>query len=355
MQNSQFSQVLIVWGRDHGRTGLPWQIKPTPYRVWVSEIMLQQTQVTTVIPYYERFMQRFPDVHALAKADQDEVMHHWSGLGYYARGRNLHKAASVIVEQYSGQFPGSFDDILALPGIGRSTAGAILSLAMGERYPILDGNAKRVFARYFAVEGWPGKPSIQKVLWQWADACLPDQEVGFYHQSLMDIGATLCSRKKPRCSDCPLVDDCLAYASGEPDRYPASKPKKIKPVKQVTMLILHNGRGELLLEARPPSGIWGGLWGLPEFQSIEEAKACAIQQSNSDGSRVSCWPVRRHTFTHFHLDIQPVAVECESLTDCVMETNRRVWYNTHSPEPLGLAAPVKQMIEVLQSQAEVTL
>jgi len=352
LQENQFSSVLMEWGRIHGRTGLPWQNELTPYRVWVSEIMLQQTQVATVVPYYERFMARFPEVQSLAEADADEVMHHWSGLGYYARGRNLHKAAGVIVDQFAGQFPETFDEILSLPGIGRSTAGAILSLALRQRYPILDGNAKRVFARYFAVAGWPGHQSVQKVLWQQAEDCLPEKQVGFYHQSLMDLGATLCTRRRPACDRCPLCDGCLAYSEGEPEHYPASKPKKEKPVKQVVMLLLHDGQGQLLLEARPLTGIWGGLWGLPEFPSVEDAGAWVTRRSDADVFASECWPVRRHTFTHFHLDITPLAVQCDSLTDCVMEAGRQVWYNTHSPESLGLAAPVKQMIEVLQSLQE---
>ncbi len=350
MQKSVFSSALIQWGRKHGRTGLPWQIDPTPYRVWVSEIMLQQTQVATVIPYYERFMVRFPSVQALAQSEPDEVMHHWSGLGYYARGRNLHKAAKAIVEQFDGCFPTSYQEILALPGIGRSTAGAVLSLAMGQRYPILDGNVKRVFARFFAVDGWPGHLPVQKRLWQLVEDCLPEHEVGLYHQSLMDLGATLCSRRQPTCAQCPLEAGCRAAAEGVPDRYPTSKPKKDKPVKQAVMLLLHNGQGQLLLEARPASGVWGGLWAFPEFQSV----AAAEQWANAKIGRIELpsrpWSRQRYTFSHYHFDVQPLEVNCEDPMDCVMDGDRFVWYNTQSPASLGLAAPVKQMIDLLQQQ-----
>ncbi len=264
MTPRQFSAALLDWYDHHGRRDLPWQSEPTPYRVWVSEIMLQQTQVSTVIPYYRRFMQSFPDVAALAAAGQDQVLHHWSGLGYYARARHLHAAAQRVV-QSGGAFPDTLEAVMALPGVGRSTAGAILALACAQRHPILDGNVKRVLARFHAVDGWPGQATVQKRLWQLAEMYTPHARVAHYTQAIMDLGATLCTRGRPDCGQCPVRSGCAAHGSSRQADYPAPRPARILPVRTVTMLLLGNQASELLLERRPPTGIWGGLWSFPEL------------------------------------------------------------------------------------------
>ncbi|NNF17171.1 MAG: A/G-specific adenine glycosylase, partial [Gammaproteobacteria bacterium] len=251
--DSTLSARLLSWFASHGRHNLPWQQDPAPYRVWVSEIMLQQTQVATVIPYYQKFMQRFPGIDDLAAAPLDHVLHHWSGLGYYARARNLHKAAQQIVAQHGGKFPSTPEDLIGLPGIGRSTAGAILSLALNTRAPILDGNVKRVLARHFAVPGWPGKAAVQHALWELAEAHTPAQQFADYTQGIMDLGASVCTRTRPRCDVCPLQATCEAHRHGTELDYPGRKPKKIKPVRECKMLLcLHDQH--LLLQQRPPTG-----------------------------------------------------------------------------------------------------
>ena len=268
MTTNAFSTRVLAWFDENGRKDLPWQHDISPYRVWISEIMLQQTQVATVIPYYESFMQRFPDVLALADASEDEVMHLWSGLGYYSRARNLHKSAKMVAHELGGVFPQTLDGMIALPGIGRSTAGAILSIASGQQTAILDGNVKRVLARFQAVEGWPGKTPVLNELWEYAEAYTPMARVADYTQAMMDLGATVCTRSRPQCGDCPLVADCEGHASGEPTRYPGKKPKKVLPVKQTCMVVLEH-QGQILLEKRPPTGIWPGLWSLPEVADTD--------------------------------------------------------------------------------------
>ena len=267
-----FAERLLTWFHGHGRRDLPWQRNINAYRVWVSEIMLQQTQVKTVIPYYERFMARFPTVHDLAGAELDDVLHHWTGLGYYARGRNLHGAARVIVDDHGGELPPSVEELAALPGIGRSTAGAIAAIAGGVRAPILDGNVKRVLARFHAVSGYPGEAAVAKTLWGLADEHTPDRRVADYTQAIMDLGATLCTRSRPGCSNCPVAERCQALAADQIDRYPGRKPKKEKPVRAARMFIVHDGEGACLLERRPDEGIWGGLWTPPERSSDTTAE-----------------------------------------------------------------------------------
>ena len=260
-----FAERLLAWFDVHGRKDLPWQVDDS-YAIWISEIMLQQTQVQTVIPYYERFMLRFPDAVALADAPLDEVLHHWSGLGYYARARNLHAAAEIVRDQHGGRFPTSFDDVEALPGVGRSTAGAIIALSSGERHPILDGNVKRVLARHAAIDGWPGKTDVANALWALAEEHTPTERVADYTQAIMDLGATLCTRSRPRCAACPVHADCRACAMDAVERFPGKKPKKAKPRKVTTMLMAVS-RDSLYLERRPAAGIWGGLWSLPEVDN----------------------------------------------------------------------------------------
>ncbi len=347
---TDFAQRLLAWHAVHGRKDLPWQRNTTPYRVWVSEIMLQQTQVATVIPYYQRFMDSFPSLSALAAAELDEVLHHWSGLGYYARGRNLHKTAQLVMTEHEGAFPQRMEEVIALPGVGRSTAGAILSIACGQRQPILDGNVKRVLARHYAVQGWPGKTSVAEQMWRYADKLTPDENVATYTQAIMDLGASLCSRSKPNCGECPVNEDCMAYAQGTPKAYPHSKPKKVTPVRTVRMWLLENAEGDVLLERRPPTGIWGGLWGLPE-QSVEEQSEDWLNSHQWQPSLQRELPVMRHTFSHFHLDIQPVHVKVTQNNAAVMEAQRWLWYKPASSKG-GLAAPVAKLLKLIQSANE---
>lgn len=341
-----FSTRLLRWADYSGRKDLPWQTQPTAYRVWVSEIMLQQTQVSTVIPYYLRFMRRFPDVRSLAQAAPDEVLHLWSGLGYYARARNLHRAARLICDQHRGDLPRNIEGLQRLPGIGRSTAAAILALAHGERHAILDGNVKRVLARYHAIGGWPGDQNVEKQLWACAESHTPSRRARDYTQAIMDLGATVCTRARPACGRCPLRESCAAHVNGCETRYPAPKPRKSLPVRSATFLLLQNSRGEVLLEQRPPSGVWGGLWSLPEC-----TQTSAVQIRQWCRKHLGCgidtlkfWPRLRHTFSHFHLDIAPVQGRVGKIHTAVMEPGRRVWYNMDSPDARGLAAPVKALL-----------
>jgi A/G-specific adenine glycosylase len=347
LSNKRFVSAVLAWYRRHGRRDLPWQRERSAYRVWVSEIMLQQTQVATVIPYYERFMTRFPSLLALAEAEPDEVLHLWSGLGYYARARNLHRAAQQVRNIHNGRFPEAIEPVMELPGVGRSTAGAILSLALDQPHPILDGNVKRVLARCFAVEGWPGRAQVERRLWELAGSLTPKSRVQAYNQAMMDLGAMVCVRSRPACASCPLSGQCLALARGNVHDYPGKKPVAGKPMRPVFMLLLHNGQGELMLERRPPSGVWGGLWSLPEFVSRADAEGWVAERLGVERPLLSAWPSRRHTFSHFHLEITPLEMGLENSTDCVMDGDSRVWYNTHSPEDLGLAAPVMRLIDEL--------
>jgi A/G-specific adenine glycosylase len=344
-----FSTRLLTWFDQHGRTDLPWQRDRTPYRVWVSEIMLQQTRVATVIPYFDAFMRRFPDVATLARAPLDDVLHRWSGLGYYARARHLHRAARIIVEQHSSEFPQSLEAAMELPGVGRSTAGAILALARRERHPILDGNAKRVLARFFGIEGLPGEPATNRQLWTLADACTPGERVDDYTQAIMDLGATVCVRRRPDCARCPLSQDCAAHSSGRQSELPAARPRRARRVRSTCMLIAIRSGGHVLLEQRPPHGIWGGLWGLPEFPSAEAAREWSMQTLRVAAAGTQRLGTLRHSFTHFDLDIEPVRIECEDASG-VMESGRYVWYDPAAPQRVGIAAPVKSLIDSALSE-----
>lgn len=299
-----FSARLIDWQKVHGRHDLPWQNTRDPYAIWVSEIMLQQTQVTAVIGYYARFMQRFPYIASLANASQEEVLQYWSGLGYYSRARNLHNAAQTIVDEHGGEFPQDFEAIQQLSGIGRSTAAAIASFAFNQVQTILDGNVKRVLARHFVVEGWPGLPKVEKQLWALAEELLPAQDMVAYTQGLMDLGATLCTRSNPKCAFCPLNATCGAYAQNRVKELPNSKPRKVSPQKHTTMLLLLSGN-EVMLEKRPPSGIWGGLWSLPEIGMHEIAVEVATSRFGLQTEADEPLPLVNHAFTHFKLEITP--------------------------------------------------
>ncbi len=342
-----FSDRVLTWFDQHGRKDLPWQRDITPYRVWVSEIMLQQTQVRTVIPYYERFMARFPTVGELAAAAEDEVLHLWTGLGYYARARNLHKAARQVCEQFHGEFPATVDALAGLPGVGRSTAGAIVSIAYRKRAPILDGNVKRVLARHGAIDGWPGDAAVLKQLWALAEDYTPGERVADYSQAMMDLGATLCTRSRPDCGRCPLALDCRALAAGEQDRYPGRKPKKALPVKSTVFLMAQSPDGDLWLERRPPSGIWGGLWCFPELDGEDECTTWCVDRWGREPAAAEQWEPFRHTFSHYHLDIQPVLVTLDREPGAVMDTSAQLWYNLRQPPAVGLAAPVSGLLERL--------
>jgi A/G-specific adenine glycosylase len=349
LKNIELGSRLLEWFAHHGRKDLPWQRQRTPYRVWVSEIMLQQTQVATVIPYYQRFMARFPDVAALASASQDQVLHYWSGLGYYARARNLHAAAQQVVTQHGGEFPETRDVLVALPGIGRSTAGAILALACAQREAILDGNVKRVLARFHAVEGWPGRSQVQKRLWELAELHTPEDNVAEYTQAIMDFGATVCTRSNPACDRCPLHVDCVVRQTGRQHEFPTPRPGKRLPVRATRMLLLLNGDHEVLLEQRPPAGVWGGLWGFPEPGDDVPVENWAMQQLGIEIELLESWPVLRHTFSHFHLDITPI-LAMESRPDCrIMDSAGHHWYRPGSDDELGIAAPVEKMLKRLST------
>ncbi len=337
---------LLPWFDAHGRHDLPWQSDPTPYRVWVSEVMLQQTQVETVKPYFERFMARFPDVAALAAAPQDEVMRLWSGLGYYARARNLHRAAAEILSTHGGELPESLEALMALPGIGRSTAGAILALSRGQRHPILDGNVKRVLARVHLVEDAAESSAGLKRLWALSEAATPDTRVAAFTQAIMDLGATVCIHANPDCAHCPLSDGCGAFVAGRTSEIPAARRRAPRRLKRTHMLIAMSG-GRVLLERRPQQGIWGGLWAPPEFAD-EDAVAGFIAGRYGDA------PFRRlatvpHAFTHFDLDIEPWLVELSKHQD-IAEGEAR-WQELASLADVGLPAPVARLLEELNDGA----
>ena len=346
-----FASRLLAWYRRYGRKHLPWQRDIDPYRVWVSEIMLQQTQVTTVIPYFERFMASFPDIGTLADAAQDAVLAHWSGLGYYARARNLHAAAQIVRDAHAGVFPTDFDTVVALPGIGRSTAGAILAIACGVRHPILDGNVKRVLARHAAIAGWPGSSAVAKQLWTLAERRTPAARVNHYTQAIMDLGATLCTRRRPDCAACPVADDCRARQTGTVERYPGRKPKPVKPLRQTTMVLAVES-ASVYLERRPASGIWGGLWSLPELAADSPSDWCEARFAVTPTESVR-WSTVRHSFSHYDLDIEPVVLRLAAAPRKLADDDAGHWVPLHSAPPGGMAAPVKKLIDVLRNDFHV--
>ena len=346
MGEPAFSRRLLAWHRRHGRRDLPWKQTRDPYPIWVSEIMLQQTQVSTVIPYFERFMTRFPDIRTLAAATLDEVLHHWTGLGYYARARNLQRAAVTIVNAHDGRFPRTFDAVHALPGIGLSTAGAILAFAFGQRHVILDGNVKRVLARYHAIKGWPGKREIEKRLWVLADQHTPRTRVRNYTQAIMDLGATVCRRANPDCVSCPVNHGCRARALDSPSAYPTPAPRRRLPIRGTAMLIIRDRRGRVLLQRRPPAGLWGGLWGFPECGS-DDVRAWCRETLGLEVKLEAALPPLRHSFSHFHLDITPITVRALGAGKA-MEHPQSLWYNPRQPDERGFAAPVKRLLEALR-------
>jgi A/G-specific adenine glycosylase len=351
MQAPQFAQQVLDWYQRFGRKTLPWQQEKTPYKVWLSEVMLQQTQVATVIPYFERFMARFPTVTDLAAAPLDEVLHLWTGLGYYARARNLHKAAKQVVDKHGGEFPRNFDDVAALPGVGRSTAGAILSLSLGQHFPILDGNVKRVLARCYAVAGWPGKKDVEKRLWQLSEDVTPAQGVSQFNQAMMDLGALVCTRSRPKCEICPLNSGCVAYANSSWASYPGKKPKQTLPERSGWFLMMQHG-DDVWLEQRPPVGLWGGLFCFPQF-TTEQAMIDWLAERGIH-ARPQQLTAFRHTFSHFHLDIVPMWLAWPS-SGSLMDEAGGLWYNLAQPPSVGLAAPVERLLHELRHPQQLAL
>lgn len=343
-----FAKNILTWYEAYGRKTLPWQQNKTAYSVWLSEIMLQQTQVTTVIPYFEKFMQRFPTVNELADADQDEVLHYWTGLGYYARARNLHKAAQIVANEYQGEFPRTLDDVHRLPGVGRSTAAAILSSVYKQPHAILDGNVKRTLARCFAVEGWPGQKPVENRLWSISEQHTPDINVDKYNQAMMDMGAMVCTRSKPKCTLCPIAEFCVSFEQGDQLNYPGKKPKKVKPEKSTTFVILI-AENQVWLEQRPSQGIWGGLHCFPEVadQSQLHLALAPLNIRETHIRSVKNLIAFRHTFSHYHLDITPLLIDLKQIPLSVMEESKGLWYNLSQPKQVGLAAPVKQLLDNL--------
>jgi len=342
-----FSTRLLEWYDRYGRKELPWQRDRDPYKIWVSEVMLQQTQVNAVIPYFERFIDRFPDIPSLAESNIDEVLHLWTGLGYYARARNLHRSARVICRDHGGKFPADADAAYCLPGLGQSTANAILAFAFGQKLSIFDGNAKRVLARHYRIHGWPGETATALKLWNIADKNTPEERTADYTQAIMDLGASLCVRRHPLCAACPVADTCAALSSQEQSILPTPAPKQEKPTRSIFMIMARLGHS-VLLERRPPNGIWGALWSFPEVEPGIDIQDQILVRFGVTLTSRDPWAVVRHSFTHFHLDITPVHAQVEQLDPQIMENPGLVWYNLNEPDARGLAAPVKKLLEKLR-------
>jgi A/G-specific adenine glycosylase len=339
-----FAQDVIAWQRTHGRHDLPWQ-KRDAYGVWISEIMLQQTQVATVIPYYVRFMQRFPDVSSLARACVDDVLTLWSGLGYYSRARNLHRAARVVSEHHGGRFPRGLAQVMALPGVGRSTAAAIVALAFGERHAILDGNVKRVLARVCAIEGYPGDKRVADLLWEAAERFLPQRDVEAYTQGLMDLGATVCVRSNPRCGECPVSRHCRAFAQGRVAELPQPRPRKTLPHKRCAMMIIEHG-GALLLEKRPAPGLWGGLWCFPQVDLEDDVTALCASRYGVQVEPAEVLPTVDHGFTHFKLSISPLRMKASSVAPRAGEADHQ-WIEAGTVKDAAVPTPVRLILALL--------
>ena len=342
--DGSFARRLLAWWDAHGRKDLPWQRRRTPYRVWVSEIMLQQTQVSTVAPYFERFVERFPDVGALARADLDEVLHLWSGLGYYARARNLHRAAGIVVRDHGGVVPDTVEAAEALPGVGRSTAAAIVTQAYGRRAAILDVNVKRVLARRHRVRGAPSSSAPLRKLWRLAESHTPPRRAADYAQAIMDLGATVCRRSRPRCGDCPVRADCRAFAAGDPERYPERAPRRRRRLERRRFFVLVDPAGACFVERRPPRGVWGGLWSPPERGAREPVGGFLEQAGVAPDlvAQVRAGGVFRHGFTHYDLDVEPVYVRLRGRPAMVRE-NRARWIDP-ADHRLGLSKVAARLV-----------
>ncbi|HEX7338734.1 MAG TPA: A/G-specific adenine glycosylase [Rhodanobacteraceae bacterium] len=343
---------LLDWFDHHGRHDLPWQQPRSAYRVWLSEIMLQQTQVATVIGYFTRFVTALPTLRDLAQADEDTVLALWSGLGYYRRARHLHQAARLCMERHDGQLPHDLDALIALPGIGRSTAGAILAQAWGERVPILDGNVKRVLTRFHGIHGHPGQSAVEARLWQLADEHTPATRVADYTQAIMDLGATVCTRAHPACDTCPLAADCVAYRQGLTDILPTRRKSKTTPVRTTVMLLLRDADDRVLLEKRGPQGVWAGLWSLPEAPDEDAARHHARHFASVTG--MQSLPAFRHTFSHYHLDVTPWLATVDTHASHIADDDRLRWCTRHDIATLGLPAPVRKLLENLWAASPVT-
>lgn len=343
-----FARRVIDWQRRHGRHDLPWQRTRDPYRLWVSEIMLQQTQVTAVIPYFTRFVASFPDVGALAAAHEDGVLAHWSGLGYYARARNLHRAAQAVVAHHGGRFPGTAEALAELPGIGRSTAAAIAAFAFGERAAILDGNVKRVLARWLGVSGWPGDTRVQAALWDAAETLLPDRDIEAYTQGLMDLGSQVCTRTRPRCTACPVASGCVALRDGLTDRLPAARPAKPLPQRETALLVLARA-GEVMLEKRPPTGIWGGLWSFPELALDDDPRRISAQRYGAAIAPVEVLEPIEHGFTHFRLRLRPWLASVTALTPQANAPGR-LWLPVSDAIGAAVPAPIRKLLRSLDGE-----
>lgn len=347
---SQFQKLVLNWFDQHGRKNFPWQKNKTAYRVWVSEIMLQQTQVNTVIPYYEKFMELFPDLSTLAKATEDKVLHAWAGLGYYSRARNLHRAAKMIMEMHKGKFPDDLESLQTLPGIGRSTAGAIYSIAYNQQAAILDGNVKRVLSRFLGITEPITDKKVEQILWEYAEKFMPGKRPADYTQAIMDLGATICIRKNPECNHCPLSKYCSAYQQEIVHLIPAKKISQELPVKIASFLILKKNQDVLLIK-RPPMGIWGGLWSFPEVIGEPDEKKLQTYCRKEFGISFNEYETLdffRHTFSHFHLKIHPVIISVKRLPARIMEDGCQIWYNPHQPASVGLPKPIETIMRKLK-------
>ena len=344
-RQSDFAAQVTRWQKKSGRHDLPWQNTRSAYRIWLAEVMLQQTQVVTVIPYYRRFLRRFPSLKSLAAAPLDDVLVVWSGLGYYSRARNLHRAAQAVVSPYKGRFPRDYETVVGLPGIGRSTAAAICVFAFGARHAILDGNVKRLFARRFGIAGFPGDAKVAAELWRQAERELPRDDIESYTQGLMDLGATVCTRGKPRCEACPVTDKCVARRRGTIARLPAPRPRKRVPHRRVRMLVLLHA-GQVLLEKRVASGIWGGLWSLPEAASGDDIAALCVQRYAAEVSAHEALPAVAHGFTHFTLNIEPHCVRIASVAPRAAAPGA-MWLPLEEAVGAALPAPVRRILERL--------
>jgi A/G-specific adenine glycosylase len=361
-EDPTFSATLIAWQQQHGRHTLPWQNTRDAYRIWLSEIMLQQTQVAAVLGYYARFLERFPTVQALAEAPVEDVMAQWSGLGYYIRARNLHKCAQRVVAEYGGAFPADPVLLAELPGIGRSTAAAIAAFSAGTRAAIMDGNVKRVFARVFGIDTYPGERRTEQAMWHRAEALLPAQGVESYTQGLMDMGATLCTRSSPDCARCPMQPRCVAHATSRTRELPVRKPKKATPEKHAVMLLVVHG-GQVLLEQRPGAGIWGGLLSLPELAghvAVDDDDVPQVDDDAVDGALLPFGVAASrerlntvtHVFTHYRLQIVPLLVTLEQRAPLVAD-GRYVWLDTARIGTAALPAPVKKLLlELVGTEAQ---
>lgn len=340
---TSFADALLAWFDDHGRKDLPWQHPRDAYRVWLSEVMLQQTQVVTVIPYFQRFVSALPTLRDLAAADEDTVLALWAGLGYYRRARFLQRAAQICVEKHGGELPRDFDALADLPGIGRSTAGAILAQAHGLRFPILDGNVKRVLTRYLGIHGFPGQSAVEKVLWQHADALMPAGRTADYTQAIMDLGATLCVRTRPQCDACPLAGSCVAKRDDLTAQLPTAKPTKRIPTRDTVMLILRDTKGRVLLERRGPQGVWSGLWSLPEASDHDAAWRTAQSLATIDDAQPL--PAFTHVFSHYRLQVEPLLFDAATAHLRIADNPALRWCDASERAALGLPAPVRSLLQ----------